>query len=249
MRIYQRDEEERIGGVGGTESPVSPLHKNGKSHSEYRMEVRDRFQLQFGRLLDSVEYRAFRDPLFMEGEERSESKTCPWWLGEEGATPADVIPGFRMSFRTRPIKRVGFDENLGRYALFEDYDASLAVAATHLLVNSSGAKVFHLRSPGKRVNGLEWGLIQVLNRAYVICKHSHPGSKARQRVIPYSYYKLIRYLVQASTSYGRQRVKGTVKALSLVTQILSAPSDLLPAVYKELRNRSFPNHPDMVSSG
>ncbi|OPY70191.1 MAG: Glycosyl transferase family 2 [Syntrophorhabdaceae bacterium PtaU1.Bin034] len=238
MRIYERDTEELVGGVGGVESTAPPPGVLDKSMA-YRMEMKDRVQLLIGRFLDSIEFRFFPDPFFIETAIKYGNKQMPSWLHEEDSKPATVIPGFRMSFRTELIKRTGFDEALGRYAIFEDYDASLEVMKSHILVDAMRAKVFHYRSPEKRVNGFEWGFIQILNRAYVICKHSPPGSLSRRRLRGFSCYKLIRYLAQAQTWYGRQRVRGLLKALLLISQFYSAPDEELKQIYVALRESAL----------
>ncbi len=240
MRIYERDNAETAGGVGPVESFVAPPGLLEAKAGSNNMALRDRLQLSVGRMLDSFEYRLFPDPLFIEGKARYAGKSLPAWLGDAEARPANVFAGFRMSFRTELIRRTGFDTVLGRYALFEDYDACLGILKDHLLVDALDAQVFHYRMPEKRVDGIEWGAIQILNRAYVICKHSPPGSAARRRLLSFSYYKLSRYLAQAQTSYGRQRVKGVIRALPLVRECCRAPQDRLKECYLNLRARCLP---------
>ncbi len=227
MRIYERDNEEMVGGVGPLESSVPPPGVPDSVRVKSSMELRDRLQLAIGPVLDSLEYRFLPDPLFMEGRAKYEDKRIPAWMADAGSKPANVFAGFRMSFRTDAIRRTGFDDALGRYALFEDYDACLGVLKDRVLVDALKARAFHFRGRGKRVDGIEWGVIQILNRAYVVCKHSPPGSPARRRLLAYSYYKLARYLMQAHTAYGRQRVRGVARALPLVGECLAARQDEL----------------------
>jgi hypothetical protein len=68
--------------------------------------------------------------------------------------------------------------DLGRYAFCEDLDVSLNVMHNHLIVHSLDAKVFHCLVRGKRVEGIESGMMNILNKAYVICKHHVPGSRS-----------------------------------------------------------------------
>lgn len=239
MGIYERDTEGIVGGVGGTESFFPPPGVLDATRSHYRMELRDKLQLSVGRFLDSIEYALFPDPFFIEAGFRYKDKAIPVWLAEEEAAPGTVLPGFRMSFRTELISHGGFDENLGRYALFEDYDACLNILKHHVLVDTRRALVFHYRSPEKRVNGLEWGVMQVLNRTYIICKHAPPGSTARRRLKGFLYYKLARYLLQAHTAYGRERAKGLLKALPSVAQLLETPQQQLTARYTALHATQF----------
>ncbi len=237
MRIYEQDDAGIVGGVGPVESSLPPPGVFQAGSVSNGMELRDKLQLSVGRVLDSFEYRFFPDPLFIEGAARYEGKRLTAWIGDSESKPANVFAGFRMSFRTALIRRTGFDSTLGRYALFEDYDACLGILKDRVLVDALTARVFHYRMPEKRVNGVEWGVIQVLNRAYVVCKHSPPGSAARRRLLAFSCYKLARYLAQAQTPYGRQRVKGVVKALLLIRECCAASPGKLQERYLDLRAR------------
>lgn len=235
MRIYERDAEETIGGVGGTEVAALPPGMSGGAPPAYRMAVRDVLQLSVGRFIDSLEYRLFPDPFFVEADARSARIGRPAWLADVGATPATALPGFRMSFRTDLIRKTGFDETLGAYALFEDYDASLAVLGSHLLVDAQSARVFHYRAPEARVNGTEWGVMQVLNRAYLVCKHAGYDSEARRRMRGYALYKTARYAVRAHTGYGRRRAWGAARAVRCIAPLMGASAAELPEMYARLR--------------
>lgn len=237
MRVYETDAEETIGGVGGTEVAALPPGMSGCAPPAYRMALRDKLQLSVGRFIDSLEYRLFPDPFFVEADSRSARIGRPAWLAAAGATPATALPGFRMSFRADLIRKTGFDETLGTYALFEDYDASLAVLGSHLLVDAENARVFHNRAPEARVNGTAWGVMQVLNRAYVVCKHAAHDSEARRRMRGYALYKTVRYMAQAHTGYGRQRAWGAVRAMKCIAPLMGASAADLPVMYARMRER------------
>ena len=236
MRIYERDSDGSIGGVCATESLVPPPGIFAAKKPPYRMEFRDRLQLRVGRILDKFENAFFPDPIYIEGYERYQNRQIPDWLSDVGAVVSVFMSGFRMSFRSDLIRSFGFDENLGRFAIYEDRDASLGALTNYLIVRAEDANVFHYRSPEKRVSGVEWATMHILNRAYVVCKHSPPGSTARHLLKKFSYYKLVRYLLQAQTRYGRQRVVGALRALSRVSELVDASPGELVACYKRLRD-------------
>jgi hypothetical protein len=142
-----------------------------------------------------------------------------------------------MSFRTELIKRRRFEEILGRCALFEDCDACQGILSDHCLVDAQRAMVCHFRSPEKRVDGVEWGAIHILNRAYLVFKHSPPGSLARRRLLRFSCYKLARYLFRAHTDYERARVRGSWRALSLISQLGDSNPDDLSQRYLAVRRQ------------
>ena len=236
MKVYERDSEGLIGAVCAAESIVPPPGVFDNAAPLYRMEFRDRLQRVTGRFVDPIENKFFQDPLFIEGYSRSNEKLAPLWLDDEGAESCGQMTGFRMSFRTELIRNIRFDEILGRYALFEDRDASLGILHNYLIICAKTAKVFHYRSPEKRTNGLDWGVMHILNRVYVVCKHSSPGSLARRRLIGYSCYKMLRYLLQAQTPYGRQRVLGAWRAIRQIPKLLGASREELPGNYLKARN-------------
>ncbi len=237
MRIYERDTEGLIGGVGVQEVNEPPPGAFDYVKPTYDMEFRDKLQILIGRSLDFLEFRFFRDPFFIEAGERTKARRAPEWLPEEDAFPAVTIPGFRLTFRTEMIRQEKFDEALGRYSLFEDFDACLRVLAHHVLVDTRRAKVFHFRSPEKRTNGLEWGALHLLNRAYIMSKAVDANAFSRQRLMRFSYYKVVRYLFQAFTGYGRQRVKGAWRAVRAIPLLDGAPEDELLARFLELRTQ------------
>ena len=163
------------------------------------------------------------------------------WLHEEAAELCGPLSGYRISFRTDMIRRLGgFDEKLGRYAMFEDCDASIGNLKNHLNVCARSAKVFHYRAPGERSSGWEFGMMAILNRTYVVCKHSRPGSMVRRAVKRYLYYKLARYLLQTFTHYGRERFLGAWHACSKASQLLRCPAEELPTRYLEARYDCYP---------
>ena len=236
LRIYENDKDNTIGAVCATESTVPPKGLIDNKQPKYHMEFRDRIQHLIGNFERVFEDRLFPDPFFIDNYPAIKEKDLQNWLSNEDGVLSGPMTGFRMSFRTDIIKRLKFDEALGRYALFEDRDASLNVLHDYLIVRAKKAKVFHYRVPEKRVDGIEWGMMHVLNRAYVICKHHGPGSLARRQLKKYSYYKLVRYLMQAQTHYGFQRVVGAWRALSKVSVLLDTPKEELSQKYEELRS-------------
>lgn len=236
MRIYERDEDGSIGAVCASESFISPPGVL-EGMMPYRMDLRDRFQLMISPAVHCFESMYFPDPLMINIFSKSGYRKPPNWFQEEGAALSGPMTGFRMSFRTEVIRRLGFDEALGRYSLFEDRDASLGVLKNYMIVCAKRAKVFHYRSPEPRTSGIEFGMMHILNRTYVVCKHSNFGSLARRRLRRYLYYKVGRYLLQGHNKYGRQRLIGAWRGLLFVPKLLDAPLEELSQRYKMLRNK------------
>jgi hypothetical protein len=210
--------------------------RNKLAHAIYKFEKFDKF-------MTSMENMFFPDPLhnddpyvLMDSYPETREIKVPPWLSEEHATISGPMPGYAMSFRTDIIRKSKFDEALGGYAFCEDLDASLNVMHNHLIVRSLDARVYHCLAFGKRVEGIESGMMNILNRAYIVYKHHVPGSKRRCQLKRYSYYKLARYLLQIHTHYGRHRVLGAFRALLRISILLNTPREELTDRYVKLRD-------------
>jgi len=242
MRIYEKDSDGEVGCVATSVAPVCPEGVFPPSEAPYQLELRDRVARNLRKVLGPIEGKLFSDPI-NPGESWMEvwgAKTPPTWLQDEDAELCGPVFGYRMSFRTEAIRGLGgFDERLGRYSMFEDSDASLGSLRTHMNVCSRRAKVFHYRVPGERVSGSEFGMMAILNRTYVVCKHSLPGSTARRRLKRYLYYKSARYLLQTYTDYGRKRFWGAIHALPAARSLIHAPIE-------ELSNRYMKDRTSLV---
>lgn len=238
LRVYERDLEELVGCVALTPAPIYPAEAFGFDGRPYEMEIRDRVARSIKAAVGPVEETLIPDPIdpgrmWMKvwGQ-----KVAPSWLAQEDAELCGPVFGFRMSFRTSVIRRIGgFDEDLGRYAMFEDSDATIAALCHSLNVLATRARVYHYRVPGARVSGREFGMMSILNRTYVVCKHSVPGSAARRMLRRYLYYKIIRYFAQCYSRYGRRRVGGALYAMSHVNELIDAPIDQLRDRYQCIR--------------
>jgi hypothetical protein len=135
------------------------------------------------------------------------------------------------------VKELGYDETLRRYSLFEDRELLLRLLDTHIPVRSMNAKVFHYRSPEKRTTGKEWGVIDILNRTYIVCKHSPPGSLSRKRLKWFFFFRLPKVIGQMTSQFGRQRFIGTICAMIFMNQLIKAEEKDLPKVYILLRKK------------
>jgi glycosyltransferase involved in cell wall biosynthesis len=234
MRVYERDEEGLIGAVGGVESRIPPdgLLPGVKAPSDGLNVHIPRFVEQ---TLDLFERRFFPDPFFSEARVCGVCRSAPAWLEQEDASGAHTITGFRMSFRTDLIKRIGFDEVLGRYALFEDHDACMGVLASHCIVTANRARVFHHRLPQQRADGVELGVMHVLNRAYILSKHAPAASSVRSALTRFAYYKLFRYLMRAYAPAMRKRLTGAWRATRRISVLCNTPRQDLAEQYLKFR--------------
>jgi hypothetical protein len=129
------------------------------------------------------------------------------------------------------IRQVRFDENLTRYSLFEDIDASFGAWQLGWVVGARKALVYHYRSPEKRDHGRTLGARQLLNKAYVIHKHSTPDHPAREWMNAFARYKVFQYRMGAMDSFGRERYEGAVAARAAIKKISSSNISNRPESY------------------
>ncbi len=238
MRIYEKDVDRAVGCVAASVSLTCPPGVFTSIKAPYQLELRDRVARKLRKVWEPIEGRVFSDPINPGSSWMAVwgSKTPPAWLREEDAELCGPVFGYRMSFRTEVIRSLGgFDERLGRYSMFEDSDASLGSLRKHLNVSARRAEVFHYRVPGGRVSGSEFGTMAILNRTYVVCKHSLPRSTARQKLKRYLYYKTVRYAFQTYTNYGRGRFWGAFHALPDAQRLIGTPIEDLPNRYVKAR--------------
>jgi glycosyltransferase involved in cell wall biosynthesis len=236
MQIYEADSEARVGGVCGREAQEAPDEVLAAARKSYKMTRVDRVKKRIARHRFLLERRLCPDPLTIHGRSRCTFHGALDWLSAKHAVPVEFMAGFRMSFRTRLIAEHGFDESLGRYALFEDVDASFAILKTHLLVAAWDARIFHYRSPERRDAGMMLGIMQILNRAYVICKHAEPGTPARRSLKNYARYKMCIYLTESRSQFGRDRLIGALRAYRALPELLKAAPEDLTDTYLRLRD-------------
>ena len=213
MRVYERDEQGVIGAVCGAKSMEAPSEAIATARQVHEVSRADKFRLRIAQRRFQIEHALVPDPFILHGRSRWNVQPPPAWLPQESAVLVEWMTGFRMSFRTEIIRRSGFDEAFRNYGLFEDTEASFQVLKTHLIVGARRAQVFHHRTPGKRADGLMMGARQVLDRAYIVCRHSPPGSPAHRMIPRYSRYKVVQYSLACHEPFGWQRFRGAWRAL------------------------------------
>ena len=237
MRIYDLDEAGRIGGVCGFEVGRPPKGVL-EDAVPYELKRSDRLKVYLGRTQVLIEDRLAPNPMKLAAH-RFYDRTPPAepWLAVEDALRVEWMTGFRMSFRTAAIRQVGFNERLGRYALFEDVDASLGVLAQGRdLVATARASVYHHRSPEHRGSGYEMGMMHVLNPAYVTCRFVIMDPKVRATIHRYARYKAFRYQVGTlATPYDKERFAGARAAVSFLDELCAADREAIDETYLKVR--------------
>lgn len=244
MRIYDRDTDHIIGGVCSAEARTPP--PGFLDRTSYEMQTSDRVKARIAQRRYALEARLFPDP-FHEIARVFYTKlpAPPAWLGQENALTVPLMTGFRMSFRTELIRKAGFNESLGRYALAEDIDAGFSILKTHLLIGARNAQIYHHKAPDRRTNGRAMGVMQVLNRAYVIARsdiwQNSPSDRPaiRRSLRRFTAYKLMQYAAAGHSRFGRDRLRGAWDAARVVPGLLAASAQECDQRYLMLRAGLF----------
>jgi glycosyltransferase involved in cell wall biosynthesis len=242
MRIYDLDTAGLVGGVRTAEARSAPpgvLNTPARAAASpaYKMRTTDRVKALISRRRYALEAKFFPEPFAVIGARMTARiGDMPAGLQSEAAVTIPWMTGFRMSFRTSLIQARGFNENLGRYALFEDIDASLGILqGGHLLIGAPKAKIFHHKAPERRANGATIGAMHVLNRAYVVARTGETDPATRRMTRRYLAYKIAQYASGVMSGFGRDRLAGARAAYRGTTEILTAPPERLDATYLRWR--------------
>ena len=237
MRIYERDENGDIGGVSADLIKLCPPQAHLEINSENKMLFKDRLRQRISGLRHILNCRICSDPMYILGQSFWKNSDVPGWMVDENASLTEYMAGCRMSFRTDAIRSVGgFDQDLGAFvgwAAYEDAAASFAVMSRRALVTAHNAKVCHYTFPSQRGGGFELGFINQFNRAYVICRYSPPCSTARRALKKFGHYKALQYLLGIKNRFGRDRIRGHLKALRAMKVLLESPPECLRDRYLE----------------
>ncbi|MBP1806083.1 glycosyltransferase family 2 protein [Rubellimicrobium aerolatum] len=236
MQVYDRDADGRIGGVGGhgvARAPEGVL----SAQAPYAMRRSDRLKARVASQRLRAEEWLFPDPIKLIAHQMMRRlPAAEPWLADQQVTRVEFITGYRMSFRTEAIRKVRFNEFLGRYALLEDADACLGVLGGGLaLVTAHTAPIYHHKSPERRTNGHQFGMMHVLNRAYIACRTGFVDDRLRGSIKRHARFKIMQYSLGAASPFERERLAGAKAAARLLDRLLDAAPATLDATYLSLR--------------
>jgi len=241
MAIYEEDTANKISAVCGQETREPPADFNPLKEASYRMKKSDRLRASLGYRRTQFERAFFPDPAKLVGEEFYPSFERTRWHRDHEVEPVEWMTGFRMSFRTKVIREVGFDEIFNAYSLFEDIDASFGAWSQGAVVAARKALIFHYKSPERRGNGRRLGAEQLLNKAYIVAKHTPVDHSARRKMIKYARYKTFQYRLAARDSFGKERLAGAVAALAQLEVLMKCDADTIAAAYLNAVQQAVPS--------
>jgi glycosyltransferase involved in cell wall biosynthesis len=233
MKVYQSDTRGQVGGVGGVGVIAPPLELG---HPSYKRSKFRTIKQAIQPYRNYIEQRVFPKPFDIIGASTWTNKIAV--VDNINSKRLPHITGFRMSFRTEAVGRIGFDETLGYgagYSYHEDMDISLRLQmGGYALVSAEDAKVCHLSFPGKRGDDYSYGFLAIANCVYV-CKKTMKGNLKILHVMErYLKYKLSLYASRLYTSHDRLVFYGAFNAWRNRFKLLNADEDGLPDAYKNL---------------
>jgi len=222
MKVYEADVDNDIGAVCAIPWSTPPVNLYNDKNSLIKTGDPTRIELRVEQKKDRLSRQLFTDPYLLLGKQLLNEKMVPDWLELANAVPVEYMTGFRMSFRTEEIKKYGFDETLRNYAIGEDIDASFSILKEKLIVGAHRAKVFHYKAPEKRAAGKVLGYTQILNRAYIVCKHTENGDPIRSKLYFYSSIRALLYLIRGVSKYQLERFSGAFRAIKYIRSFIEA---------------------------
>jgi glycosyltransferase involved in cell wall biosynthesis len=239
MKVYQSDTREQVGGVGGVGVMARPLELGQPAYKRSKFRTIKQAVQPYR---SYIEQRAFPRPFDIIGASTWAGKIDV--VDDINSKRLPNITGFRMSFRTDAVRRIGFDETLGHgagYSYHEDMDISLRLQMEgYALVSAEDAKVCHLSFPGKRGDGYGYGFCSIANCVYV-CKKTMNGNRKILAVVErYLKYKLSLYASRFYTNHDRQLFRGAFDAWRNRFELLNADEAGLSDAYKSLCDRYLP---------
>lgn len=246
MAVYARDTEGVISGVCARETTEPPAGSLDQASYAVSRDLQRDTAPRIARRWLERRLSALK-PALAIGQALNVQQPAPAWFDEMDVKIVEYMTGFRMSFRTEAIRGTGFDEALGGYALEEDVDASFTAMRSGLVVAALGARVYHHRFPSGRGNAYARGRMEVLNRAYVLSKHtSGPiGSRALLRTARrahwgFTAFKVASLLPGLGSPHGRARLKGALAGIRGSRAIWKAAPDTRAGAYRAAIDASEP---------
>jgi len=234
IRVYERDEGGKIAAVCAAEA-LNPPHYSDRSStcSTTKPKTRDSLKLRSTPLLRSLEAKYAPDPARLLGLKFISQTELTLWAAQSNVVPLEYMTGFRMTFRSDAIKKYKFDETFSDYSLFEDIDASFSAWNTGAVVGARNAKIFHNKSPERRGDGTVLGVTQILNKTYVIAKHSPSDTFLLQEMKRFAQFKLLQYMRAPWSAFQRQRFVGAYRAFRKINLIFLSSKADLPDTYRQ----------------
>lgn len=233
VRVYEADEDKALVGVTVEAAQTSPLSSPRvdlpttgykRKSSGWIMNRLGRFYIWIERRLAPIPYTYLRADILR-------GRSLPEPVSRLGCRPVVTQEGFRMSFRTEALRTAPFNEHLTGYSLGEDRDVCYGLSHAGMFACLRNPLIYHHEFPGARVDGYRGGVMQIVNLAYIVARHTEPGVKARKAFFPWIRLLILQTLLRTGSAYQRDRLRGVLAARRLLRQLLEAPKEEADAAY------------------
>lgn len=238
MKPYMDPAFSYVGGVNNVEVDKSPLAIPGT----IKKSAFQTFKQKVGRPRRFIENALFPSSFDVHARYLYSQSEADLEAYNRAYSVAETLGGFRMTFRRRAIREVGFDETLGSvvgYAQHEDKDAALAIINNGwIILGVKSARVYHNNYPAKRGSGgFNYGFFQIFNYAYICRRRIDASSPASSKTMPFLRHKIRLYTLLQLDPYGRQVLQGAKAALSECPKLWSIPDSELEQAYADICGR------------
>lgn len=239
VNLYAEDTEERIGAVTAQPVESSPLLARDTG---YKRTWFSRLKGRIQKYRNIYEHRCFPLPTCVYARSLMGAGAVPMCIDGTNHRLVESIGGYRMSFRTEILKRIGgFYDVLGYgigYAIHEDTDAIMRVMNEgYLLATAQRAMIFHNVFPSRRAGGFNYGFFHFANTLLIVRRIIPANHAAWRSVSPYFLYKLLLYRSNCFNSYGRSVYNGAYTAWCHREQLLAAAPEDLESAYCRMCDR------------
>lgn len=235
-RVYAADANGVLVGVTVNAARRSPLVSAATGSEErpvetYAPKSSGRVMDAFGKLAVGLKRRVVQPPYTYLRAEIRQSKTLPDAIKALGCSLVVTQEGFRMSFRTRPLREARFNECMTGYCLGEDIDVSFGLASKGMMVRLNKPLIFHHEFPGTRAGGYRRGVMQIINPAYIIARHTDADHAARTAFGPWIWFLIAQILPRIGSAYERDRLRGVWTGFRHLGPLLAAPRQQADEIY------------------
>lgn len=234
MNIYDADRDERVVGVGPMESSEFPLSSHQAAPEVSALDSKPSLT---GQLYWRLQSLMMVERLLLPYDTAYPDHAVPDEVAHLGVGATRYLGGMRMTWRTEPARRTGFDESLKKYAAAEDMDFSYRISRLGVIVNALRARLHHAQDSSGRLTRHTRALLGMTNLAYL---YKRNGTAPDQLLTVYQRRVLLRAAVDLFRDLSRGRatlpyVRADLRALKFLPELAKVHPDHLVDWYQAVQ--------------
>jgi hypothetical protein len=229
LALYERDEEQRVGGIAAMLTPEHPLHPGGSVPQPSQSSISERFRAWLSRLWD-------QERLFIPYDGDYYRRDVDWLDASPEIKPQILFHGCRITFRTEAIRSAGgFSTILRKHCFGDDIDASYRVSRTRYLAVHYGALLYHAHATSGRAMRSVSTTLLILNPVALYRLHSRNPSV--MRVWRFWAARLMAEMVRELPRpwQGFRGIRGALRCLPLIPRVWRMSPDEIRASYPQMQ--------------